>query len=87
MRIDKEYLNEVWNSVCEEGLTEFEVQKRYFAKLGKEFKGEDRVHLFEIEKKLDALEKETALSEDEIKPDMICHYSGLPSVNSYQDKD
>lgn len=87
MSIDKEYLKEVWNSVWEEGLTELEVQRKYFAKLDKELKCEDRFHLLELEKKLDGLKKETALAEVEIEPDMICHYSGLPSVNSYRDKD
>ena len=61
MSIDKEYLKEVWNSVWEEGLSEYEVQRRYFARLDKELKGEDRFHLLELEKKLDALKKETTL--------------------------
>ena len=87
MSIDKEYLKEVWNSVWEKGLSEYEVQRRYFARLDKELEGEDRFHLLELEKKLDALKKETTLGEDEIDSDMICHYSGLPSVNSYRDKD
>ena len=49
--INKEYLIEVWNSVWEEGLTELEVQKRYFTKLDKKLKGEDRFHLMAIKTK------------------------------------
>ena len=58
MEIDKEYLKEVWNSVWEAGLTELEVQKRYFTKLNKELKGEDRFHLIAIERKIGELEIE-----------------------------
>ena len=54
--INKEYLIEVWNSVWEEGLTELEVQKRYFTKLDKKLKGEDRFHLRAIKTKIDELE-------------------------------
>ena len=54
--INKEYLTEVWNSVWEEGLTELEVQKRYFTKLDEKLKGEDRFHLMAIKTKIDALE-------------------------------
>ena len=54
--VNKEYLIEVWNSVWEEGLTELEVQKRYFTKLDKKLKGEDRFHLRAIKKKIDELE-------------------------------
>ena len=56
MRIDKEYLKEVWNSVWEEGLSELEVQKRYFAKLDKKLKGEDRFHLTAIKRKIEEME-------------------------------
>ena len=49
--INKKYLIEVWNSVWEEGLTELEVQKRYFTKLDKKLKGGDRFHLLAIKKK------------------------------------
>ena len=54
--INKEYLIKVWNSVWEEGLTELEVQKRYFIKLDKILKGEDRFHLRAIKTKIDELE-------------------------------
>ena len=54
--INKEYLIKVWNSVWEEGLTELEVQKRYFIKLDKRLKGEDRFHLRAIKTKIDDLE-------------------------------
>tara|TARA_B000000565_G_C23531014_1_gene279776 strand:+ start:209 stop:508 length:300 start_codon:yes stop_codon:yes gene_type:complete len=54
--INKKYLIEVWNSVWEEGLTELEVQKRYFTKLDKKLKGEDRFHLRAIKTKIDELE-------------------------------
>ena len=53
MAINKDYLKEVWNSVWEEGLTELEVQQRYFSKLNKELKGEDRFHLMAIKRKID----------------------------------
>ena len=54
--VNEEYLIEVWNSVWEEGLTELEVQKRYFTKLDKKLKGEDRFHLRAIKTKIDELE-------------------------------
>ena len=63
MEIDKEYLKEVWNSVWEEGLTELEVQKRYFTKLNKELKGEDRFHLIEIGRKIGELEIEVPFTD------------------------
>ena len=56
MRIDKKYLKEVWNSVWEEGLSELEVQKRYFAKMDKKLKGEDRFHLTAIKRKIEEME-------------------------------
>ena len=56
MAINKDYLKEVWNSVWEEGLTELEVQQRYFSKLNKELKGEDRFHLIAIERTIDEME-------------------------------
>ena len=54
--VNKEYLIKVWNSVWEEGLTELEVQKRYFTKLDKKLKEEDRFHLRAIKTKIDELE-------------------------------
>ena len=56
MSINKEYLKEVWNSVWEEGLSELEVQKRYFAKLDKKLKGDDRFQLMEIKRKIEEME-------------------------------
>ena len=56
MSIDKDYLKELWNSVWEKGLTELEVQQRYFAKLDNELKGEDRFHLLAIKRKIDEME-------------------------------
>lgn len=56
MAINKDYLKEVWNSVWEEGLTELEVQQRYFTKLNKELKGEDRFHLMAIKRKIEEME-------------------------------
>ena len=41
MSIDQEYLWEVLNYVWEDGLTELEVQRKYFSILEKELKGED----------------------------------------------
>tara|TARA_S200000501_G_scaffold348936_1_gene364618 strand:- start:483 stop:854 length:372 start_codon:yes stop_codon:yes gene_type:complete len=56
MPMDKDYLKEVWDSVWENGLTELELQQRYFAKLDKELKGEDRFHLTVIKRKIDEME-------------------------------
>ena len=50
-------LIDAWISVWEEGLTELEVQKRYFDKLGKKLNGEDRLYLKAIKTKIDELEK------------------------------
>jgi len=58
MAIDTNYLNRVLDSVSEEGLTELEIQRRYYAKLDKELKGKDRVHLMKILDKIDELELE-----------------------------
>ena len=56
MSIDQQYLWDVLNSVWEEGLTELEVQKRYFSILEKELKGEDRVYLMEVYNNIEELE-------------------------------
>ena len=56
MSLDKEYLKKIWNSVWEENLSEIEVQRKYFAKLDKELKGEDRFHLIAVGRKIDELE-------------------------------
>ena len=55
--ITKKSLIDAWISVWEEGLTELEVQKRYFDKLGKKLNGEDRLYLKAIKTKIDELEK------------------------------
>ena len=56
MAIDTNYLNRVLDSVSEEGLTELEIQRRYYAKLDKELKGKDRIHLMKVLDKIDELE-------------------------------
>ena len=72
MCIDQQYLWDVLNSVWEEGLTELEVQRRYFSILEKELKGEDRVYLMEVynhieelESKEDSVDLSTSNYEDE----------------------
>ena len=56
MSIDQQYLWDALNSVWEEGLTELEVQKRYFSILEKELKGEDRAYLIEVYNHIEELE-------------------------------
>mgnify|MGYP001433528824 CR=1 FL=1 len=56
MGLDKEYLKKIWDSIWEENLSEMEVQRKYFAKLDKELKGEDRFHLIAVGRKIDELE-------------------------------
>ena len=56
MSINTDYLNKVLDSVSEEGLTELEIQRRYYAKLDKELKGKDRIHLMRVLDKIDELE-------------------------------
>ena len=56
MSINTDYLNKVLDSVSGEGLTELEIQRRYYAKLDKELKGKDRIHLMKILDKIDELE-------------------------------
>jgi len=56
MSLGKEYLKKIWDSVWEENLSEIEVQRKYFAKLDKELKGEDRFHLIAVGRKIDELE-------------------------------
>ena len=56
MSINTDYLNKVLDSVSEEGLTELEIQRRYYAKLDKELKGKDRIHLMNVLDKIDELE-------------------------------
>ena len=54
--IDQEYLWEVLNYVWEDGLTELEVQRKYFSILEKELKGEDRLYLETVYKTIKELE-------------------------------
>ena len=56
VNIDQEYLWEVLNYVWEDGLTELEVQKKYFSILEKELKGEDRLYLETVYKTIEKLE-------------------------------
>ena len=56
MSIDQEYLWEVLNYVWEDGLTELEVQRKYFSILEKELKGEDRLYLKTVYKTIEELE-------------------------------
>ena len=54
--IDQEYLWEVLNYVWEDGLTELEVQRKYFSILEKELEGEDRLYLETVYKTIEELE-------------------------------
>ena len=54
--IDQEYLWEVLNYVWEDGLTELEVQRKYFSILEKELRGEDRLYLETVYKTIEELE-------------------------------
>ena len=56
MSIDQEYLWDVLNYVWEDGLTELEVQKKYFSILEKELEGEDRLYLETVYKTIEELE-------------------------------
>ena len=56
MSNNTDYLNKVLDSVSEEGLTELEIQRRYYAKLDDELKGKDRIHLMKVLDKIDELE-------------------------------
>ena len=56
MSIDQEYPWEVLNYVWEDGLTELEVQRKYFSILEKELKGEDRLYLETVYKTIEELE-------------------------------
>tara|TARA_B100000886_G_C20264518_1_gene424347 strand:- start:199 stop:558 length:360 start_codon:yes stop_codon:yes gene_type:complete len=62
MELDKDYLKKIWDSVWEENLSELEVQKRYFAKLDMELKGENRFHLIALGRKIDELEMKVPFS-------------------------
>ena len=62
MSIDKDFLKNTWDDVWEEKLSEIEVQKKYFAKLDKKLKGEDRFHLIAVRRKIDELEMKIPFS-------------------------
>ena len=75
MNIDQEYLWEVLNYVWEDGLTELEVQRKYFSILEKELKGEDRLYLETVYKTIEELElkdSQTSMPKNEYpSPDSI----------------
>ena len=56
MSINQEYLWEVLNYVWEDGMTELEVQRKYFSILEKELKGEDRLYLETVYNTIEELE-------------------------------
>ena len=62
MSIDQEYLWEVLNYVWEDGMTELEVQRKYFSILEKELKGEDRLYLETVYKTIEELELKDPLA-------------------------
>lgn len=62
--MDKKYLREIWISVWEEGLTELEVQQRYYKELSKKLKGEDRRYLLNVSKIIEDLELEKDYTDD-----------------------
>tara|TARA_B100001175_G_C19335344_1_gene554596 strand:+ start:52 stop:426 length:375 start_codon:yes stop_codon:yes gene_type:complete len=89
MRIDKKYLKKVWNSVWEEGLSELEVQRRYFTKLDKKLKGEERFYLMSIKRKIEEMEIvvpfEGLLSEMKESKDKAANTLGLQNLRSEGD--
>ena len=56
MKLNKDYLKQIWDSVWEEGSTELDMQKRYFDKLNQKLKGEDRYYLETLQRKVQELE-------------------------------
>tara|TARA_B100000886_G_C20321312_1_gene448218 strand:+ start:405 stop:644 length:240 start_codon:yes stop_codon:yes gene_type:complete len=62
MSIDQEYLWEVLNYVWEDGMTELEVQRKYFSILEKELKGEERLYLETVYKTIEELELKDTLA-------------------------
>ena len=56
MSLSKDYLKKVWDSVWQEGLTELEIQKKYFQRLSEDLKDEDRSFLDALERKINELE-------------------------------
>ena len=72
MTLKKEYLKKIWDSVWEDGLTELDVQKRYFNKLDKELKGQDRFYLKTLQRQIQGFEMKASLDrllENSIKPE------------------
>ena len=73
--IDQEYLWEVLNYVWEDGLTELEVQRKYFSILEKELKGADRLYLETVYKTIEELELKDfhayAPKNENLSPDSI----------------
>ena len=62
MSIYQEYLWEVLNYVWEDGMTELEVQRKYFSILEKELKGEERLYLETVYKTIEELELKDTLA-------------------------
>ena len=56
MKLNKDYLKQIWDSVWEEGFTELDTQKRYFDKLNQILEGEDRYYLETLQRKIQKLE-------------------------------
>ena len=56
MKLNKDYLKQIWDSVLEEGKSELDIQKRYFNKLNQILKGEDRYFLETLQRKIQELE-------------------------------
>ena len=61
--MNKKDSKQVWNSVWKDGLTELEVQQKYFKKLEKELKGEDKYHLMSALKTIENLALEENIVE------------------------
>ena len=89
MKLNKDYLKKVWNSVWEEDLSELEVQKLYFAKLDNELKGQDRFHLMAVGRKINELEMNTPFTDllsNRIKAnERINEFTGLQDARTEGD--
>ena len=78
MNLDKDFFKKIWDSVWEENLSEIEVQRKYFAKLDKKFKGKDRFHLIAVGRKIDELEINLPFSNLFAKREEYQNKSDLP---------
>ena len=81
MGLGKEYLKKIWDSVWEENISEMEIQRKYFAKLDKELKGEDRFHLTTLRRKIDELEMKIPFSNLLEKKVEILNKNNRPMVS------